>query len=182
DYVLTSQNGWDVFPSGAADAGRSVRGVEFVSHVRGDRGRVGRANAGINGVDPATIEKVVSVKVDGAQLASLTGNEAVVKDRFAKANGIRVGDTFTFRGPNGRATELKAVGLFKAPKLDSLLSAIVISNATFDQTLPRPHDQYAFVTVRDGVSSAATAALEAAYSHDQIAKVETRAGFAASKS
>jgi len=182
DYVLTSQNGWDVFPSGAADAGRSVPGVEYVSHVRGDRGRVGRSNAGINGVDPATIGKVVSVQVDGASFASLRGNEAVVKDRFAKANGIHVGDTFTFRGPNGRPTVLRAVGLFKAPKLDSLLSAIVIPNATFDRALPRPHDQYAFVNVRGGVSSATTAALEAAYSRDQIAKLETRSGFAASKS
>jgi putative ABC transport system permease protein len=182
DYVLTSQNGWDVFPSGAADAGRSVKGVEFVSHVRGDRGRVGRANAGINGVDPATIEKVVSVKVDGARFASLTGNEAVIKDRFAKANRIRVGDTFTFRGPDGRATKLRAVGLFKAPKLDSLLSAIVVANGTFDRALPRPHDQYAFVNVGGGVSSATTSDLKAAYSRDQIAKVETRDAFAAGKS
>ena len=182
DYVVTSQNGWDAFSTFAADAGRKVAGVQLLSHVRGDRGRVGSSNAGINGVDPATVSKVVDVAVDGASLASLHGNEAVVKDRFAKANGIHLGDSFVFRGPDGRATTLKAVGIFTAPKLDSLFSAIVIPNATFDRSLPRPRDQYAFVNVTGGASSSATTALKAAYGADQIAKVETRDGFAAAKS
>src|SRR6185437_15039155 len=69
-----------------------------------------------------------------------------------------------------------------APKLDSLFSAIVVPNATFDRSLPRPRDQYAFVNVAGGVSAAATAALKSAYGTDQIAKVEPRDGFAASKS
>jgi len=102
DYVVTSQNGWDTFPTFAADAGRSAEGVHVLSHVRGDRGRVGSANAGINGIDPATIEQVVSVDVDGASLASLRANEAVIKNRFAEANNIHIGDTFMFRGPTAR--------------------------------------------------------------------------------
>jgi putative ABC transport system permease protein len=182
DYVVTSQNGWDTFPTFAADAGRAAEGVHVLSHVRGDRGRVGSANAGINGIDPATIAQVVSVDVDGAALASLRGNEAVVKNRFAEANDIQVGDTFTFRGPNGKATKLKAVGIFTSPKLDSLLNAIVIPNDTFDAALPRPRDQYAFINVAGGASDQATATLKQVYGRDQIAKVETRDGFAADKS
>src|SRR5581483_9199042 len=81
DYVVTSQNGWDAFSSVAADRAAAVPGVEFVSHVRGDRGRVGTANAGINGVDPATAGRVLDVQVTGAQLSQLRGNEAIVKDR-----------------------------------------------------------------------------------------------------
>ena len=170
DYVVTSQNGWDAFSSVAADKARGSAGVRLISHVRGDRGRVGASNAGINGVDPATIDQVVAVDVTGAPLASL------------KANGIRVGQTFIFRGPDGHATELKAVGIFKAPKLDSLLSAIVIPNETFDKALPRPRDVYAMVNVAGGASDAATTALASRYATDQVVKVETRDGFALSKS
>jgi putative ABC transport system permease protein len=182
DYAVTSQNGWDAFSSVAADKANGVPGVQLVSHVRGDRGRVGAANAGINGVDPATVAKVVDVEVDGAPLASLHGNQAIVKDRFAKANHIRLGQTFTFRSPDGRPTKLVAVGIFQAPKLDSLLSAIVVPNDTFDRALPRPRDSYAFVNVAGGVSDSATAALEQAYAAEQVVKVETRDGFALSKS
>jgi putative ABC transport system permease protein len=182
DYVVTSQNGWDAFSSVAADRAAGRPGVELVSHVRGDRGRVGGSNAGINGVDPRTVGRVLDVKVTGEQLAQLSGNDAIVKDRFAKANHIALGDTFTFRGPDGRPTTLVAKGIFEAPKLDSVLSAIVVTNATFDRSLPRPRDSYAFVDVAGGVSPAATKALEAAYASDQVVKVETRDGFAKSKS
>jgi putative ABC transport system permease protein len=182
DYVVTSQNGWDAFSSVAADRAAELPSVAFVSHVRGDRGRVGSANAGINGVDPATVGRALDVPVTGDQLSQLHGNEAIVKDRFAKANHIAIGDTFTFRGPDGRPTQLVARGIFQAPKLDSLLSAIVVTNATFDRSLPRPRDSYAFVDVKGGASDAATKALEATYAADQVVKVETRDGFAASKS
>ncbi|HEY0415052.1 MAG TPA: FtsX-like permease family protein [Gaiellaceae bacterium] len=182
DYVVTSQNGWDAFSSVAADRAARVPGVELVSHVRGDRGRVGSANAGINGVDPATVGRMLDVEVTGARLSQLGPGEAIVKDRFAKANHIALGDRFTFRGPDGRATTLVARGIFQAPKLDSLLSGVVVSNATFDRALPRPRDSYAFVDVRGGATPVATKALEAAYAADQVVKVETRDGFAKSKS
>jgi putative ABC transport system permease protein len=182
DYVVSSQNGWDAYSPGAAEKAIAVPGVQFVSHVRGDRGRVGAANAGINGVDPATIEEATNIEVTGAQLRTLHGNQAIVKNRFAEANHIAVGDTFTFRSPDGRATKLVAAGIFKAPRLDSLLSAIVVSNQTFDRALPRPRDAYAFVDVSGGAREAATNALKAAYASDQVVKVETRDGFAESKS
>ena len=63
DYVVTSQNGWDAFSSVAADRASAVPGVELVSHVRGDRGRVGSANAGISGVDPSTVGRALDVQV-----------------------------------------------------------------------------------------------------------------------
>jgi len=182
DYVVGSLNGWDAFSPVAADRAGNVTGVQFVSHVRGDRGRVGSANAGINGVDPTTVDRVLDVVVTGTPLGGLRGNDAVVKDRFAEANHIRIGDTFTFRGPDGRATELRAAGIFKAPKLDSLLSAIVVTNETFDRALPRPRDAYAFVDVDGGATDRTTTALRAAYATDQVVKVETRDGFAEAKS
>jgi putative ABC transport system permease protein len=181
DYVVTSQNGWDAFSSVAADRAAGRPGVAVVAHVRGDRGRVGSSNAGINGVDPATVGRAVDVKVSGEQLSQLSAGEAIVKDRFAKANHIALGDTFTFRGPGGHPTRLVAKGIFEAPKLDSLLSAIVVTNETFDRSLPRPRDSYAFVDVAGGVSDAATKALKASYASDQVVKVETRDGFAKSK-
>jgi putative ABC transport system permease protein len=182
DYVVTSKNGWDAFAPTAADRALGVRGVTFVSHVRGDRGRVGSANAGINGVDPATVGRAVDVEVSGTPLDRLGPGEALVKDRFAEANHIRIGETFTFRGPDGTPTRLRAVGIFQAPKLDSLLSAIVVTNRTFARALPRPRDAYALVDVAGGANDAQTAALTAAYASDQVVKVETRDGFARSKS
>jgi putative ABC transport system permease protein len=185
DYVVTSQNGWDPFSPVAADAARTAPGVELVSHVRGDRGRVGSDNAGINGVDPKQIAQVVHLDFEQGSVANLTGlkaGEAIVKDRFAEKNHIVVGKPFVFRGPDGRRTTLMPTAIFESPKLDSLLNAVVVTNGTFDRALPRPRDQYAFVNVAGGASDEATRALESALDRDQVAKVDTRDGFAASKS
>jgi putative ABC transport system permease protein len=105
----------------------------------------------------------------------------IVKDRFAEKNHIVVGKPFVFRGPDGRRTTLMPTAIFESPKLDSLLNALVVPLSTFDRALPRPRDQYAFVNA-GGVSDTTTKALEAALDRDQVAKVATRAGFAADKS
>ncbi|HZT92299.1 MAG TPA: FtsX-like permease family protein [Gaiellaceae bacterium] len=181
DYVVSTSNHNPFAPS-EADAAAHVPGVRLISHVRGDEGRVDSADAGIDGVDPTTIGRVVHLQIDGAPLRSLHGDEAIVKDRFARAHHIHVGTTFTFRGPDGRATRFTAVGVFRSPKLDSLFGSLVVPLATFDRTLPRPRDVYAFVDVAGGVSAGATKALAAVYGRDQILKAETRDGFAASQS
>jgi putative ABC transport system permease protein len=184
DYVVTSQNGWDTFPSGAADAAATVGGVQLVTHVRGDRGRVGNDNAGINGVDPKAIAKVVHLDFKQGSTADLTGlkpGEVIVKDRFAEKNHIVVGKPFVFRGPDGRRTTLTPTAIFESPKLDSLLNALVVPLQTFDRALPRPRDQYAFVNA-GGASDTTTKALQSALDRDQVAKVATRDGFAADKS
>jgi putative ABC transport system permease protein len=181
DYVVSTSN-QSAFAPSVAEAARRVAGVQLITHVRGDEGRVDAADAGIDGVDPATIGHAVRLDIAGAPLRALHGDAAIVKDRFARAHHIRVGSRFTFRGPDGRATRFTAIGIFKSPKLDSLFGSLIVPLRTFDRTLPRPRDIYAFVNVAGGVSPTATKALAAAYGDDQIVKAETRDGFAASQS
>ena len=178
DYVVTSQNGWDAVSIAAAGAARGVAGVDLISHVRGDRGRVARTNATVNGIDPKTIGAVFHFDwKDGAGsdavVRGLGPNEAVVKSGFASKHGLALGKPFAFTGPDGRVTRLVPRALFEESKFDSMLGSIVVSNATFDRALPRPHDQYAFVNVEGGPSEALTTRLEAAYDRTQAAQVQS---------
>jgi hypothetical protein len=178
DYVVTSQNGWDAVSIPAADAARGVPGVELISHVRGDRGRVAGTNATVNGVDPKTISAVFHFDwKDGAGsdaiLRRLGPREAIVKSGFAKKHGLALGKPFAFRGPDGRVTRLVPRALYEESKFDSMLGSVVVSNATFDRALPRPHDQYAFVNVAGDPSPALTKRLEAAYERTQAAQVQS---------
>src|SRR5215213_5950900 len=179
DYVVTSQNGWDAVSIAAAGAARGVAGVDLISHVRGDRGRVARTNATVNGIDPKTIGAVFHFDWkhgagSDAVVRALGPNEAVVKSGFASTHGLALGKPFAFTGPDGRVTRLVPRALFEESKFDSMLGSIVVSNATFDRALPRPHDQYAFVNVRGGPSDALTTRLEAAYDRTQAAQVKSR--------
>ena len=70
-----------------------------------------------------------------------------MKNGFASKHGLEVGKPFTFTGPDGRRTRLVPRAVYAESKFDSMLGSVIVSNATFDRVLPRPHDQYAFVNV-----------------------------------
>jgi putative ABC transport system permease protein len=181
DYVVTSPNGWDVFPAVAADAAKRVPGVELVSHVYADRGRAAGANATVNGVDPRHIASLFHFDWkhgSDAVISSLGRNQAIVKSDFASKHGIAAGDRFVFQGPNGKKTVLLARGIYEPQALDALLGSVVVSQDTFRSVLPRPRDQYAFVEVAGGASSASTRALQAALDKSQLTKIRDRDAYA----
>ena len=142
DYVVTSQNGWDAFPQFAADARSACRASSVISHVRGDRGRVGAANAGINGIDPATIDAWSSRRCRPAcGLASLRRRPRR-SSRTASPRRTTSGSatTFTFRGPTAVRRGCRGRHL-------QVAEARLALNASWSRTrrstaaLPRPRDQ-----------------------------------------
>jgi putative ABC transport system permease protein len=124
DWVVTSQNGWSAFPAGAGVAAAKAPGVESVSAIRSDRGKIGTANVGVNGVDPATIGGLYHFdwkQGSDATLARLAGDGAVVKQAFARKHDLAVGNRFTLRAPNGHPVRLTVVGVYQPPRVMELL-------------------------------------------------------------
>ena len=183
DYVVTSQNGWDTFPTFAADAGRTAEGVQR-AFTRARRSRPRRLRERGHqrhrpGDDRRRSSRSTSTERRSPRCAGTRRSSRTASPRRT-TSGSATRSRSAAR--TARRRRLKAVGIFTSPKLDSLLNAIVIPNDTFDAALPRPRDQYAFVNVAGGASDEATTALKQIYGRDQIAKVETRDGFAADKS
>jgi putative ABC transport system permease protein len=176
-YVVTSQNGWTAFSSGTDAALRRVPGVESVSPIRFDRGRAAGANASVNGVDPATIGSAFGFewKQGSVREAQTLGNgEALIKQSFAKDNDLSVGERFTLTTPNGHTQSLRVKAIFETPKLDSVLGGVVVTNATFDRSFPRPRNGLVLVDTRGGDSAAVTAQLKHALAGFPDTKVATR--------
>jgi putative ABC transport system permease protein len=181
DYVVVSPNGWDVYPSVAADAAKRVPGVETVSHVFMDRGRAAGATATVNGVDPTQIASLFHFDWKNGSdetISSLGRNDAVVKSDYASKHGIVVGKPFAFKGPNGKKATLVARGIYKPQPFDAMLGSVIVSQETFRSVLPRPRDQYAFVSVAGGASATTTKALEAVFDEQQLAKIRDRDAYA----
>src|SRR6185312_9172404 len=85
-------------------AAAKAPGVTLASDIRSDRGRIGKANVSVNGVEPATIARVYHFdwkRGSNATLASLNDRGAIVKQRFAQKHRLAVGDAFTLRSPAG---------------------------------------------------------------------------------
>ena len=180
DWVITSQNGWSAFPAGAGRAARSATGVTLASDIRSDRGRIGKADVNVNGVDPATIARVYHFdwkQGSNATLASLDGHGALVKQKFAKKHHLAVGDAFTLRSPAGKQVRLTVAGIFQPPQVMEVLGGVVISREAFDRTFARPSNS---LTLIDG--SPTQAGLDQALAAFPDAKAQTKADYVKAQS
>ncbi|MGE5690274.1 MAG: ABC transporter permease [Pseudomonadota bacterium] len=179
DYVVTSQNGWSQFPAAAGDTLARTPGLQVTS-IRADRGLVGDVQVNVNAVDPATLDGMYRFEWTGGAsdetLATLHGDGAIVKESFAEANGLSVGDRFRLRTPHGNGVDLRVAGLYQPPRAAELLGGVVVSREAFDRTFPRPQNQ--MTLVRGGTQ----AELERAVAAFPDAKVHTKDGFVESQS
>ena len=167
-HVITSQSGWDTVPIGAGEAVAAAPGVVVSSSIRGDRAQLlgDGGEVDVSGVDPATIGKAYNFEwVEGspAALATLARGDAVVREGEG-----HVGDTLRFLTPAGKQVEAVVRGVYrKHSDLDQLLGQVVLSQAAFDGSFPRPADLLTLV------EADSTAALERALAAYPDAKLQT---------
>ena len=180
DWVVTSQNGWSSFPAAAGAAVAKAPGVRVASAIRSDRGRIGKANVTVNGIDPATIGSVYRFQwKDGsdATLAKLGGGGALVKEAFAKKHDLRVGEQFTLRSSTGKPIRLRVAGLFQPPRVMELLGGLVVSQQAFDRTFDRPANSLTLIDgtpTQAGLDKALAAFPDAkAQTHDEYVKAQS---------
>ena len=181
-HVITSQSGWDTVPVGAGKVAASAPGVTFSSSIRGDRAQlVGGGEVDVSGVDPATIGKAYNfewAEGSAASLASLASGGAIVREGLELPGTGRaaVGDRIVFLTPAGEHVESTVRGVYaKHGDLDQLLGNVVLSQASFDKSFPRPGDLLTLV------QAGSTTGLERALASYPDAKLETGDEFIASR-
>jgi putative ABC transport system permease protein len=182
DYVVTSKNGFEPFPAAAGAALPKAPGVSLVSNVRSDQAKVFGDETIVNGVATSfgRFFNLNWTAGSDAVLARLGSHGAVLEKGFAEDHGLRVGSRFSLRSSSGQPVGLRVAGI-QAPtevqKIDPLVGKVLISEAAFDRSFPRPSNIYSFVNARGGDTSANTAALERALRPFPDAVVSTKAGW-----
>jgi putative ABC transport system permease protein len=146
-HVITSQSGWDTVPTGAGQAAASAPGVQLASAIRGDRAQlVGGGEVDVSGVDPATIADAYKfdwIQGSSASLAALGRGGAIVREgtEIPGAGEAAVGDRILFLTPAGKEVDAVVRGVYKKHgDLDQLLGQVVLTQAVFDRSFPRPAD------------------------------------------
>jgi putative ABC transport system permease protein len=113
-------------------------------------------------------------------LAGLGLGGAVVEKSYAEDHQLRVDSRFSLRTASGQLVHLKVAGIQSPPsvqKIDPLVGKVLISEAAFDRSFPRPSNIYTFVDTRGGESGSSTAALERTLKPFPDAVVYTKAGW-----
>jgi putative ABC transport system permease protein len=177
DYVVTAQDGFTPFVAAAGDAIEGSPGAEVVANVRADLGKVGDASTYVTGIDPQTILQTYNFdwkEGDDSVVQNLANDQAIVDSKFAEDHDIAVGDTISVLTPSGETLEQQVVGLYEPPPFYPLLGGVSVTTETFDSAYERPRNQFTFVNVSNGPSTATTESLESAVAEFPDAKIQTR--------
>jgi ABC-type antimicrobial peptide transport system permease subunit len=161
-----------------------VPGVRVVSAIRSDHANVLGASTTVAGVDTATIGRVYRFAWKQGSEAALSrlGGGAIVDSNYATKHHLKVGSQFALQAPNGTARQLTVAATYHPPQADPVLPSIVISQAAFDSTFPRPQDSQAFVKATGGPSTTTTTELKHAFVAYPDAKIQTRTAWVAAQS
>jgi putative ABC transport system permease protein len=179
DYALTSTDNFTPIGVAAANALRSVPGVQTIEGIRAGQGRAFGSRINVTGVG-AGVTRVISLTwIDGAATAvdRLGSDGAVVSKDYAKAQHLRLGSSLSLETPTGARLPLKLRAIFSPPKGGSPFGDVTISTARFDASYSNPENVFTFLNVAGGVSAAHTGALTAALRSFPDAKIQTKSQF-----
>jgi len=167
-----------IVPTGGFGTGFSPTLTETVSNTEGiaDAAAYRIADAELDGaalfvggVDTDVMLTIVDPDVTSGDMAGMGDGQIAMSSEVAKADGIVLGDTLTFRFPNGDR-DLEVVALYENR---SLVGDYLIDFTTFEQVIDTQLDQQVFATYADGADPAATqAAVEAALVDTPTAAVQ----------
>jgi putative ABC transport system permease protein len=182
DYVVTSQNGFDPFPSAVGRAVAEAPGVAQASSVRFDQALADEVSeADVSGVDPRTIATFYDFawkEGSNATLAGLGADGAVVTQAFADDRNLSVDDRFAIETASGQRLEAEVHGIYDPSELAGLLGAVTISQEAFDAVFPRPRNLFTFV---DLAGSGDASALGETVARFPDAKLHTESAFVTSR-
>jgi len=175
-WIVTSKNGWSGFPTAAGDAAEKAPGVAKATSIRGDRGLIGNTQVNVDGVDPATVGGLYHFEwkrgTTDAALQELSSGGAIVKESFAKKNGLELGEQFILVGAGGDPVSLHVAGFYQPPRVAELLGGVVVSQGAFGTAFPRAQNSF---TLLDG--NPTQAGLEKAVAAFPDTKVQTHDAF-----
>ncbi len=177
DYVVTSQDGFTPFVSGAGDAAAAAPGVEVATSVRAEVGKVANVDKYVTGIEPDKIASAYKFDwADGsdAVLQELGEFGAIVDKDFAEDHALAIGDRFRLLSGSGRATDLVVKATYDPPPFYQLLGSVSISKTKFDELYDRPRNQFTFINVPGEPTAETQKPLEAALATFPDAKVQTR--------
>jgi putative ABC transport system permease protein len=177
DYVVTSQDGFVPFVSGAGDAAEAAPGVELATSVRAEVGKVANTDKYVTGIEPGKIASVYKFDwADGsdAVLSDLGKTGAIVDKDFAEDRGLEIGDRFRLLSGSGRGTQLEVKATYDPPPFYQLLGSVSITKDEFDTLYDRPRNQFTFINVPGDPSPATEQPIEKALATFPDAKVQTR--------
>ena len=155
--VVQNQDGFSPISAGVIERVQGVEGVNQVSPFRFAFGIAqgdGESTTAVNGVDPATVASVMTLKWeegDQSTLSGLTDQQTVLDSSWAQSHDLRVGSTATFTTPTGKQSSYEVVGLFKNQA--GLTAPVIVADTALEQSWDSKNIAYAMASATPGTDA-----------------------------
>jgi putative ABC transport system permease protein len=172
--IVTHEDGFSPLPTGVTDRLADVDGVDAVSAIRFETGRLEgeTSNTGVTGVDTDTVRDVLTLEWEQGSddvLGSLGSDGAAVNNEFAEEHGLAVGDSLTFTTPRGDQVTYDIQGIYDSAA--GIVGGVLVSNASLASAWDS--DDIAFALVAGSDPEAIKRGEEAALAEFPTAKPQT---------
>jgi putative ABC transport system permease protein len=154
DIVLQNTDGFSTISSGAGREAAQVPGVKTVSSLSFGGGVYKHNDVNISAVDPRTVNDVLSLdwkKGSPSTIASLSGDQTVLDDAWAKKHDLGPGDTMVVRTPFEKPQPLRVVGTVKDNA--DLLGTMVISESLLHRAFGVREPSMTFIKLAPGANA-----------------------------
>jgi putative ABC transport system permease protein len=154
DIVLQNTDGFSTISSGAGREAAQVPGVKTVSSLSFGGGVYKHNDVNISAVDPRTVNDVLSLdwkKGSPSTIASLSGDQTVLDDAWAKKHDLGPGDTMVVRTPFEKPQPLRVVGTVKDNA--DLLGTMVISESLLHHAFGVREPSMTFIKLAPGANA-----------------------------
>ena len=155
DVILQNTDGFSPIPRDAVAAASDVDGVANISAVTYGSGEYKGEQIRVAGIDPETINGVLSLDFkegSPAVLRELNDREAVADEAWADSKGLEVGDTVSVRTPLEKRAIYTIRGEIEGG-LD-LFGKMLVNDATLQPLFGADQPSIAFVRLEHGASAA----------------------------
>jgi putative ABC transport system permease protein len=163
--IVTHEDGFSPLSTGVTERLATVDGVEAVSAIRFQTGRiVGESgNTSVTGVDTDTVRDVLTLNWDegsDALLSELSSDRAAISNDFAESHDLAVGDTLRFTTPRGNAASYEVSGIYDSAA--GLVGGVIVSNASLETAWDAKDVAFAMVAGAPGADPEAIKRAEVA--------------------
>jgi putative ABC transport system permease protein len=174
EIVLQNTDGFSPISSGAGREAAQVDGVQTVSSLSFGGAVYKGKDLSLSAVDPATVSDVLKLdwkKGSPSTLSSLTGDQTVLDDAWAKKENLDPGDRFTVRTAFERPQTLLVRGTIKDNA--DLLGNFVVTNALARSAFGVREPSMTFIKLSPGADAAEVKAQIATRVKKKFATVDT---------
>ncbi len=174
DFVVSTAVGQPFTPEVAARVA-AVDGVATVMQHRFGQVQVDGGSTFLTAVDPAALDRTVTLDYVKGSTAALRGDGLLVDEATAKAHGWSIGSPVQALLPNATRLDLVVGGIYRA---NQVIGTLVVPIDTYTAAGGSPLDQYVYVDLTPGVDARVVrTALEGALAAYPVVKLKDQSQF-----